>query len=540
MTPTPQSVPPDAPPRESSPEPARESFGRRTLLRWGAAGGAGVALGPLAACAGPTGAPGPGTLTLGLNRSLVSLDNKLNQFDAAVTVQRAVRQALTRIGPGMKPRLILADRFEMTGPTAWTVRLRDGVCYSDGSPVTVEDVATALRMYGKVNGSFLLGLFPELPTVEKTGPRTFLLHTHEPVPVLDRLMASIHITPAAENRPEELRTGLGSGPYRVLKANAGAGEYTLGRNPGYWGARPRIETVRVRFVPEESSRVVALRSGELDVVDTLTPDSAEQLTGLPGVQVEETSGVRMCQLFYNFRKPEGTPLADPRVRRALTYAIDGDALVDDVLNGSAEEAAGVVPLALEGAVRTGSYVYDPGKARALLRSLGATDLRIRIIWESGEFAADTSVMEAVLDMLKAVGVRASLQQFEPGGDILTWRQGRAGDWDVIGNGYGSPTGQALTTLQGMYGGTAAKERTRDAFMGYVIPRVERQLTAASTEVDDAERTKRLATVQQAIWETWPSLWAFAPKTLLARRTRVRGMSLLPINSYDLSAVRLEG
>ncbi|WP_326614161.1 ABC transporter substrate-binding protein [Streptomyces scopuliridis] len=540
MTPTPQSAPPDAPPREPSPEPAREGFGRRTLLRWGAAGGAGVALGPLAACAGPTGAPGPGTLTLGLNRSLVSLDNKLNQFDAAVTVQRAVRQALTRIGPGMKPRLILADRFEMAEPTAWSVRLRDGVCYSDGSPITVEDVATALGMYGKVNGSFLLGLFPELPTVEKTGPRTFLLHTRKPVPVLDRLMANIHITPAAANRPEELQTGLGSGPYRVLKANAGAGEYTLGRNPKYWGARPRIETVRVRFVPEESSRVVALRSGELDVVDTLTPDSAEQLTGLPGVQVEETSGVRMCQLFYNFRKPEGTPLADPRVRRALTYAIDGDALVNDVLNGSAEEAGGVVPLALEGAVRTGSYAYDPGKARALLRSLGATDLRIKIIWESGEFAADTSVMEAVLDMLKAVGVRASLQQFEPGGDILTWRQGRAGDWDVIGNGYGSPTGQALTTLQGMYGGTAEKERTRDAFMGYVIPRVEQQLTAASTEVDDAERNKRLAVVQKAIWDTWPSLWAFAPKTLLARRTRVRGLSLLPINSYDLSAVRLEG
>ncbi|MFF2847277.1 ABC transporter substrate-binding protein [Streptomyces sp. NPDC058001] len=532
MTPTPPSDPLDA--------PRRGPFSRRTLLRWGAVGGAGVALGPLAACAGPTGAPGPGTLTLGLNRSLVSLDNKLNQFDAAVTVQRAVRQALTRIGPGMKPRLVLADRFDMAEPTAWSVRLREGVCYSDGSPVTVEDVATALKMYGKVNGSFLLGLFPELPSVEKTGARTFLLHTHQPVPVLDRLMANIHITPAAANRPEELQSGLGSGPYRVLKANSGAGEYTLGRNPKYWGPRARVETVRVRFVPEESSRVVALRSGEIDVVDTLTPDSAEQLTGLPGVQVEETSGVRMCQLFYNFRKPQGSPLADPRVRQALTYAIDGKALVNDVLNGSAEAARGVVPLALEGAVPTGSYTYDPGRARALLTSLGATNLRMRIIWESGEFAADTSVMEAVVDMLKNVGVRASLQQFQPGGDILTWRQGKAGDWDVIGNGYGSPTGQALTVLQGMYGGTAAKERTRDAFMGYVVPHVERQLTAAATQVDDAERTRQLAEVQKAIWDTWPSLWAFAPKTLLARRARVQDLSLLTINSYDLSAVRLEG
>lgn len=540
MTPDPHSAVPGASRGTPSGVPPREPLSRRTLLRWGAAGGAGLALAPLAACAGPTGAPGPGTLILGLNRSLVSLDNKLNQFDAAVTVQRAVRQALTRIGPGMKPRLVLAEQFEMAEPTAWAVRLREDIRYSDGSPVTVEDVATALEMYGQVNGSFLLGLFPELPTVEKTGDRTLLLHTRKPVPVLDRLMANIHITPAAVNKPEELQSGLGTGPYRVLKANSGAGEYTLGRNPRYWGPRPKLDTVQVRFVPEESSRVVALRSGELDVVDTLTPDSADQLTGLPGVEVEETSGVRMCQLFYNFRKPKGHPLADPRVRQALAYAIDGDALINDVLNGSAEEADGVVPSALEGAARTGSYTYDPGKARALLSSLGADDLKIKVIWENGEFAADTSVMEAVLDMLKAVGVRPSLQQFEPGGDILTWRQGRAGDWDVIGNGYGNPTGQALTALQGMYGGTAAKERTRDAFMGYVVPSVEQQLTVAATEVDDAERTRKLVTVQRAIWDTWPSLWAFTPKTLLARRDRVRGLSLLTINSYDLSAVRLEG
>ena len=165
---------------------------------------------------------------------------------------------------------------------------------------------------------------------------------------------------------------------------------------------------------------------------------------------------------------------------------------------------------------------------------------MKIIWESGEFAADTSVMEAVLDMFKDIGVRASLQQFEPGGDILKWRQGRGGDWDVIGNGFSSPTGQALTMLQGMYGGTAKKDRTGDAFMGYVIPRIERQLSDAATDTDDDGRARKLRAVQHAVWDTWPSLWAFAPKTLLARRTRVRDLSVQPLNSYELSAVRLEG
>ncbi|MEU1180129.1 ABC transporter substrate-binding protein [Streptomyces sp. NPDC005820] len=532
MTPTFRSAPPDRPPGEP--------LTRRALLRWTALGGTGLALGPLSACAGPTGAPGPGTLTLGLNRSLVSLDNKLNQFDAAVTVQRAVRQALTRIGPGMKPQLVLADRFTMSEPTTWSVRLRDGVRYSDGSPVTVEDVATALKMYGEVNGSFLLGLFPELPRVEKTGERTFLLRTERPVPGLDLLMANIHITPAAANRPEELQRGVGSGPYTVVKADSGAGEYTLARNTRYWGRRPYVDTVQVRFVPEESSRVIALRSGELDVVDTLTPDSAEQLTGLPGVALQETSGTRICQLFYNFRKKRDHPLADARVRRALGLAVDGGSLIKDVLTDSAEEARGVVPLSLEGAVETGEFTYDPGRARARLKALGADGLRIRIIWESGEFAADSSVMEAVADMFRDIGVRASLLEFEPGGDILKWRQGRGGDWDVIGNGYPGPTGQALTSLQGMYGGTAEKERTRDTYMGYVVPDVQRRLADAATETDAAERDRKLAAVQHAVWDTWPMLWAFAPKTLLARRDRVRDLGLLQLNSYDLSAVRLEG
>src|SRR5919106_3231468 len=116
---------------------------RRSLLKLAMTIGAGGAMGGLTtACATPTGLPGAGTLNLALNRSLVSLDNKLNQFDAAVTVQRAVRQGLTAIGPETKPVLVLAERFEMTGPTEWTVTLREGIRYSDNSPVQVEDIAT--------------------------------------------------------------------------------------------------------------------------------------------------------------------------------------------------------------------------------------------------------------------------------------------------------------------------------------------------------------------------------------------------------------
>src|ERR687889_1442264 len=297
---------------------------RRSLLKLAMTIGAGGAMGGLTtACATPTGLPGAGTLNLALNRSLVSLDNKLNQFDAAVTVQRGVRQALTRLTPDLGLQMVLADRFVLTDPTTWTVRLRQGIRYSDGSPVRIADVATALQMYRDTSGGFLATFFPEWPKVVAVDDRTFRMTTEAPLPILDYLMANILITPAKANKPEELQSGVGTGPYVVTRANRGDGTYLLDRNPNYWGTKPTVSRVQVRFLPEDSSRVVALRSGEVDVIDSISPDSVEQLRGLPGVSIETRPGTRLTHLFYNFRKPKNHPLANPRVREALSYAIDG-------------------------------------------------------------------------------------------------------------------------------------------------------------------------------------------------------------------------
>jgi ABC-type transport system substrate-binding protein len=515
-----------------------QPFSRRTMLRSSLLLGAGLAVGSGAACATPTGTPGPTTVSLGLNRSLVSLDNKLNQFDAAVTVQRGVRQALTEIDKDLRPRLLLADQFTLTSPTQWYVHLRPGIRYSDGSPVAVEDVATALKMYSEVDGSFVAGFFPEFPAVEKIDDTSFTLNTVRPVPVLDYLMSNILITPAAKNAPEELQSGVGTGPYVVTESNRGAGTYTLLRNDKYWGTPPHVESVRVQFMPDETSRVVSLRSGEIDVIDSITPDSADQLDGLNGVSIDRVDGVRLNQLFFNFRKPQGHPLADARVRRALTYAIDGSSLIDHVLQGSASTPRGVIPMGLDGAVETGEYTYNPQRSRAELDALGVRDLQLKIIWESGEFAADTDIMESVVQMLGAVDVRARLQQFEPGGDISQWRQGKAGDWDVLGNGFPSSTGLALTIMQGMYAGTPEKEATRDSYHGYVFPEITAVITRASEEPDPTRRNALLADAQRRIWDTCPMLWSFVPKAVLARRNRIDGVALRPTNSYDLTAVSL--
>jgi len=150
------------------------------------------------------------------------------------------------------------------------------------------------------------------------------------------------------------------------------------------------------------------------------------------------------------------------------------------------------------------------------------------------------VLEAIAQMLSAVGVKATLKMIPKGGDINSWRRGEAGDWDVLANGYGNQTGLALTNLVGQYGGTAAKEKTRDTYQGYVFPEVTALLDQAGAEADEAKRDDFLKQAQDKIWATWPALWAWTPNNVLAKRKRVTALKLRATNSYDLASVSVSG
>ena len=531
-------------------EPGRD-HSRRTILKFASLAGAGALLAPaLAACAGPKTNPGGantggaaaagGSLNIVLNRNLVSLDNKLNQYDAAVTVQRAVRQALTQIGDNLTPELVLAESFKQTSPTVWTVKLRSDIHYSDKSPVTVEDVETALKLYFEVKAGYVASQFPEQPTFKKVDDTTFTLTTKSPVVSLNSLMSNILITPAKDNKAQELGTGLGTGPFTIAKADSGTGTYTLARNENYWGEKAKLDTVNVSYQEEEGARVIAITSGQADVIDTITPESAASLKSNADIDVIQTPGTRLIHLFFNFRKPSSSPIANPKVREALSHAIDHDSLIKALMNGQVSSAEGVVPATLAGFAKTGEYTYDVAKAKQMLADNGGSGLKLRIIWEDSEFAGASRVLEAVAQMLAAVGVTAELKMIPKGGEINAWRRGEAGDWDVLANGYGNQTGLALTNLQGQYGGTAEKEKTKDTYQGFVVPEITDLLDQAAAEPDETKRNDLLKQAQEKIWALWPAMWAWTPNNVLAKRKRVTTLKLRAINSYDLSMVTVSG
>jgi ABC-type transport system substrate-binding protein len=206
--------------------------------------------------------------------------------------------------------------------------------------------------------------------------------------------------------------------------------------------------------------------------------------------------------------------------------------------GQVTSAEGVVPTTLSGYAPTGQYTFDADKAKSMLAAEGVKDLKLTFIWEDSEFAGASRVLEAVGQMLDAVGVGVTLKQIPKGGDINGWRRGESGDWDVLANGYGNQTGLAITNLVGQYGGTAAKEKTRDTYQGFVVPEISDLLDQAGSEPDAAKRDALLKSAQEKIWALWPAMWAWTPNHLLARRKRVTTLDLSPGNFYDLSTVRV--
>ena len=157
-------------------------------------------------------------------------------------------------------------------------------------------------------------------------------------------------------------------------------------------------------MPDESSRVVTLRSGEVDVIDSITPDSADQLAGLSGVAIDRVDGVRLNQLF--------STSASRRITRWPTRGCAGADLCDRRPGAGRQRPAGLRHRVARGysahawtvRSRPASTRYDPAR-HVELDALGVRDLELKIIWETGEFAADTDIMESVLQMLG--GRRAS-------------------------------------------------------------------------------------------------------------------------------------
>ena len=299
-------------------------------------------------------------------------------YDSVVNWDFTHTDKLADITPG----LFTAWRIDETNPLRWICDVRQGVKFHDGSDFTADSVMfnfgrifdDKAPQYDAPAAPIVRATVSMIDKYEKADDKTIVITTKYPFSFLPYLLTRILIVSPAQwqatgrNWSAFAKNPAGTGPFKITKVVPG--QYAeMSRNETYWDkARvPKLDKMVVYPMPEATTRVAALRSGQVDWIEVPPPDSIPSL---------KAAGLRISLWPYPHTYPyvlnctDGSPFKDERVRQAINYAVDRAGLCE-LLNGTAKPADGLYPAdnPVFGTPKN-HYEHDPAKAKALLKDAG--------------------------------------------------------------------------------------------------------------------------------------------------------------------------
>lgn len=322
---------------------------------------------------------GSDSLVVGMRTdALVTLDPAMFRDRDTEAVLRNIFDSLVTATPDGEVVPMLATTWRALDDTTFEFDLVEGVTFSNGEALDSEDVVFTFERIiteGAVDGqtSPRAGLLGPLASVEAVDSRTVRFHYNETFPqgLLEQALVHFQIVP--KDYMEEvgvaafMQAPIGSGPFTYQGGSLDS-QVTLQRNDSYWQGAPALRTLVFRMMPEPSTRVAALLSGEAQIIQAVPTDLVDRINSAPNVSVHTAQGTRAYFIELNVSKP---PFDDVRVRQALNYAIDWDDILTNIYQGYGERlATSFLPSGFGYDPDLAPYPYDPERARELLREAG--------------------------------------------------------------------------------------------------------------------------------------------------------------------------
>ena len=337
----------------------------------------------------------------------------------------ALHDAMLKPMPGQPMAPALAESWSMSPDgLVYEFVLRKGVKFHNGETVTAEDVKFSLERY---RGAASRSLRDTVAAVETPDPGRVRIRLKRPWP--DFMTFYLGATGAAWIVPKKYveqvgdegfkKAPVGAGPYKFVSFTPGV-ELVLEAFDQYWRKAPNVKRVVLRSIPDETTRLAALKRGEVDIAYNLRGEMAQEIRRTPGLTLKPNVGQATHWVYFADQWDRKSPWHDRRVRLAANHAIDRAAINQADALGFAKLTFSIIPSSFEFYWQPPSYAYDPARARQLLTEAGYPNG-----FDSGDYfcdAAIASIGEPVVNYLNTAGIRVKLRPVERAAYFKGWSE----------------------------------------------------------------------------------------------------------------------
>jgi peptide/nickel transport system substrate-binding protein len=448
-------------------------------------------------------------LKLGLMAPATTLDPHFTNAGQNLALAENFFDTLVRTDSDGKFIPGLAASWRIVDDATWEFKLRD-TAFSDGTPLTAEDVVWSIERPATIASSTAsLTIYTKaIVGKEIVDDHTLRLKTKGPYPLLLPDLSNIAIVSKKATQgllTEDFRTGkgvVGTGPYQLVSYDP-ENRVVMKANEHFWGGKPDWDNVEIRFLPNDSARLSALLSGNVDAIENVPSSDIASLRENTNFTIGEKTSYRFVFLFLDSGREttpgvtandgsplKSNPLSDVKVRQAINLAIDRDAISTRLMENLALPTANIVLKTMDGYLDTIAPTYDPKRAKELLAEAGYPDgFHLNLIATNNRLMNDAKVSQAIAQMLTRVGIRTTLDSVPF--SVITTRYSK-GDVSSAMMSWPVPTSEASFPFRALI---ACPDKERGWGLvnwgHYCNPELDTTMAKALTLMDQGARTKVL-------------------------------------------------
>lgn len=463
-----------------------------------------------------------------------SLDIHQGNDGFSLRANRLIYSRLVEADENMQIHPGLAESWKQLDDKTMQFNLRKGIKFHNGDDFTAEDVKFSFeRMMNSPRIAFVL---PPIERIDIVDDYTVNIVTKTPFgPLLAHLshpaLGMVSKKLLTEN-PEALKEKpIGTGSYKFKEWIYGD-KLVLEKNEDFYDKNERrLKYIIFKNVVEASNRAIGLETGEIDIATPISSVDEENIKNNPKLQLLTKPSISYTYIGMNMTK---VPLNDIRVRKAINYAIDKQAIIDVILNGNGKIATSPIAPGVFGFTdKTKNYEYNVEKAKELMKEAGYENgFTTSILVFSGE--ANTQTAEIVQAYLKEIGIDLKIEIVEVS---AYWDMTERGVHNLFLGSWGVVTGDADYGLYAMYHSSAKGGAGNRDF--YENEKVDELLDKAKTEIDPETRKKLYEEAQILIVNDAPDVMLYNRNLTVGAQKYIKGLGIHPVTLYNFATVYIE-